>query len=87
MPADKLQDHLAYAPRGMRAERAAAYLGMSRSTFLEMVEAGDLPPAKRKRGMSIWDRLELDAAFDDWEDSRAMDPHDARQILRGGKKR
>src|SRR6266704_689160 len=35
--APKLADSLAYPPRGMRADRAAAYLGMSTSTFLRLV--------------------------------------------------
>lgn len=29
----KLHDHLSYPPRAMRAERAAAYLSISRSKF------------------------------------------------------
>jgi len=37
MAADKLQDHLAYPPRTMDAERAAAYVGFGRTKFLEMV--------------------------------------------------
>jgi hypothetical protein len=45
--------------------------------------SGELPSPKRKRGMSIWDRLELDAAMDDWG---SENPRDARQILRGGGK-
>ena len=41
--ADKLQDHLGYPPRGMDAERAAAYLGLGRTKFLELVENGRMP--------------------------------------------
>ena len=62
--AGKLQDHLAYPPRGMRAPRAAAYLGMSESSFLALVAEGVMPQPKRVKGMSIWDRHALDAAFD-----------------------
>ena len=32
----KLQDSMAYPPRAMKADRAAAYLDMSRSKFLEL---------------------------------------------------
>jgi predicted DNA-binding transcriptional regulator AlpA len=60
----KLQDHLAYPPRGLRAPRAAAYLGMGESSFLALVADATLPKPKRIRGMTIWDRLELDAAFE-----------------------
>ena len=35
----KLQDDVAYPPRAMKAERAAAYLDMSRTEFLELVES------------------------------------------------
>ena len=64
--ADKLQDHLAYPPRGMDAERAAAYLGIGRSKFLELVEQGRMPkPVRLEKELPRWDRLELDAAWDD----------------------
>ena len=62
----KLQDALAYPPRAMRAERAAAYLDMSRTKFLELVEAKRLPESKIIDGIRVWDRLELDSAFEDF---------------------
>ena len=65
--ADKLQDHLAYPPRAFRAERAAAYLSMGKSTFLKLVEEGKLPPPLRVAGIPLWDRLDLDAAVEDWK--------------------
>lgn len=61
---DKLQDRLAYPPRGMNADRAAAYCGVSRSKFLELVEADTLPQPRDLGGLPRWDRAELDAAFD-----------------------
>ncbi len=61
----KLQDHISYPPRALRADRAAAYLGaMSTSKFLALVDAGRLPQPVRIDGMTMWDRLELDAAFE-----------------------
>ena len=66
--AHKLQDDLAYPPRAMKAERAAAYLDMSRSKFLELVEAQRLPKPKIIDGIRVWDRLALDAAFNDFPD-------------------
>jgi predicted DNA-binding transcriptional regulator AlpA len=63
MTARKLQDELAYPPRAMKAERAAAYLDMSRSKFLELVEQGRLPQPKVIDGIRVWDRLALDVAF------------------------
>ena len=53
-----------YPPRGLRAEAGAEYLGMGRSKFLQLVDEGRLPKAKKIDGMSIWDRFELDAAFE-----------------------
>jgi predicted DNA-binding transcriptional regulator AlpA len=63
----KLQDHIAYPPRGLRVERAAAYVGVSKTVFLEMVAEGTMPPPKRLRGhdVAVWDRVQLDSAFDD----------------------
>jgi predicted DNA-binding transcriptional regulator AlpA len=63
--ATKLQDSLAYPPRGLRAPRAAAYVGMSETSFLALVTEGKMPRPKRMKGMAIWDRLELDAAFEE----------------------
>src|SRR6266849_1948970 len=60
----KLADHLAYPPRAMRADRAAAYLSMSQSTFLRLVEEKLLPEPVKIKGMVSWDRLELDAAYE-----------------------
>lgn len=65
----KLQDTLAYPPRGFRADRAAAHLGMSKSKFLELVDAGTLPKPKCIDGMRIWDRLAIEAAFSNLPDS------------------
>jgi predicted DNA-binding transcriptional regulator AlpA len=48
----------------MRAPRAAAYLGISETSFLTLVSDGLMPKPKRVRGMNIWDRFEIDAAFE-----------------------
>jgi predicted DNA-binding transcriptional regulator AlpA len=57
-----------FAPRGLRADQAALYLGMSRSKFLELVSEGRLPKPKIVDSMAIWDRLALDSAFDEFPD-------------------
>jgi predicted DNA-binding transcriptional regulator AlpA len=75
----KLQDTLAYAPRLMRADRAAAYLGMGTSTFLRMVSEGVLPKPKHIRGVVAWDRLALDAYVDSVDD----EANTVERILRG----
>jgi predicted DNA-binding transcriptional regulator AlpA len=79
--AQKLADQLSYPPRAMRLETAAAYLSISPSSFLRMVEVGDLPPATKKGGIALWDRLDLDASFQDWKDAQASE-NTAHRILR-----
>jgi predicted DNA-binding transcriptional regulator AlpA len=72
---DKLADHLAYPPRALRADRAAAYLSMSRTTFLQLVDEGILPKPIHIRAMATWDRLELDAAYDSIKESAGNSIH------------
>jgi predicted DNA-binding transcriptional regulator AlpA len=73
MTARKIQDDLAYPPRAMKAERAAAYLGMSRSKFLELVDQRRLPRPKIIDSIRVWDRLALDASFDEFPDHNDND--------------
>jgi predicted DNA-binding transcriptional regulator AlpA len=54
-----------YPPRAMRAEQAATYLGMSRASFLRLVEDGTMPPPIKVRSMTLWDRHDLDDAFEE----------------------
>jgi hypothetical protein len=63
-PARKLADNLAYPPRAFRADRAAAYLSVSTTKFLEWVEQGKMPKGAHIDGVVLWDRLALDLAFD-----------------------
>lgn len=80
VPAEKLQDRIAYPPRGLRSERAAAYVGLSETTFLRMVEEGTMPQPIRPRGVTVWDRFDLDAAFDNLKDNDAQNT--VHRILR-----
>jgi len=75
MSARKLQDDLSYPPRAMRADRAAAYLSMSRSAFLQLVAQGLMPRPTRIGGMVVWDRLALDVPF---EELKAVEPEDGQ---------
>ena len=68
MSAHKLADDLAYPPRAMRADRAAAYLDMSPASFHRLVDEEVLPRGHTVKGMVIWDRYELDAAFENLND-------------------
>jgi predicted DNA-binding transcriptional regulator AlpA len=58
-----------YAPRALRADAAAAYLGMGKTKFLELVDGGHLPSAVAIDGIRVWDRLDLDEAFEELKSS------------------
>lgn len=67
---DQGRDRLArvgLAPRGLDRLEAAAYVGVSATTFDGLVLDGRMPKGKRvgdpERGRVVWDRHALDAAF------------------------
>jgi hypothetical protein len=62
--AGKFQHSCAYPPRMMNADRAAAYVDISKTKFLEGVEKGVWPLARDVDGLPRWDRRDLDAAVD-----------------------
>jgi len=51
-------------PRGLRRGDAAAYVGVSASKFDDWVSRNLMPKPKRIDSIVVWDRLELDAAFE-----------------------
>lgn len=74
---------LPFWPRGLSAEQAAAYVGVSVNTFLEEVKAGRWPePQRRGRngGRKIWDRRQIDQRYDALAQPGAVELTDA-QIL------
>ena len=79
----RLSDSLAYPPRMMRAERAAGYLGMSTSQFLKMVHDQEMPQPIKVHSMSIWDRLDLDAAVDDLKAKQNRSERNMVDVLLG----
>lgn len=66
----KLQDTLSYPPRGMDADRSAAYCGLSKTKFLEGVDSGIWPQPKDADGCPRWDRKQLDACWDALDEKR-----------------
>jgi predicted DNA-binding transcriptional regulator AlpA len=54
MGSPKLADAMTYPPHAMRADRAAAYLGMSQSAFLRLVEEKLMPEPVKIKGMTTW---------------------------------
>jgi len=55
-------------PRGLSRVQAAEYIGVSPSTFDKMVDDGEMPAPKRIGSRVIWDRKQLDCAFDAFDD-------------------
>lgn len=55
---------LTAAPRGLRRETAAVYVGVGVTKFDEWVRDGRMPRPKRVDGVVVWDRLALDSAFE-----------------------
>ena len=51
-------------PRGLRRAEAAAYIGISPSHFDTKLKSGDIPEPKKRFGVTLWDRHEIDDAFD-----------------------
>ena len=52
------------APRGLSREQAAAYVGVSTGMLDAMIAAGRMPAAKCMGRRLVWDRLQLDQAFE-----------------------
>jgi predicted DNA-binding transcriptional regulator AlpA len=52
------------APRGLDRLEAAAYVGVSPGVFDRMVADRRMPSAREIDARHVWDRLELDRAFD-----------------------
>lgn len=52
-------------PRGLSRAEAAAYVGISASLFDELVIDGRMPRPKLINTRNVWDRYEIDAAFDE----------------------
>jgi predicted DNA-binding transcriptional regulator AlpA len=65
------------APRGLSRVQAAAYIGVSPTLFDAMIADRRMPRPKRINSRTVWDRIQLDAAFsalpNDGEDERADD--------------
>ena len=51
-------------PRGLSRIGAAGYLGVSPSLFDAMVKDGRMPQPKRINSRAVWDRRQLDEAFE-----------------------
>ncbi len=70
MKPERVSDHFAYPPRLMELERAAAYVGLGRTKFSEMVDAGHMPGPIDLDGSPRWDRFDLDRLVDNLKEIR-----------------
>ncbi len=51
-------------PGGLARVAAAAYVGIGATTVDTMEATGEMPAPRKPRGRVLWDRFELDGAFD-----------------------
>lgn len=51
-------------PRGLRRRDAASYVALGVSKFDQLVLDGRMPMPKKADKVSVWDREQLDEAFD-----------------------
>jgi predicted DNA-binding transcriptional regulator AlpA len=72
-------------PRGLRADDAAAYLGMGKTKFLELVDRGAIPRAVTIDSIKIWDRLDLDAVIDAAKEDTPAENNSFDKILRANR--
>ena len=63
-------------PRGLSRPLAASYVGVSPSLFDEMVKDGRMPGPKEINSRLVWDRRELDVAFDALPNRNDRNPWD-----------
>jgi predicted DNA-binding transcriptional regulator AlpA len=58
-------DPLSYPPRGLNREEAARYVGVGTTKFDELVVDRRMPKPRQIDGRTVWDRVELDIAFNE----------------------
>lgn len=64
------------APRGLNRREASAYFGVSPALFDELVRDGRAPKPRLVNSRTVWDRLQLDDAFDALPVKGAANPWD-----------
>jgi excisionase family DNA binding protein len=68
-------------PRALRLTAAAEYLGIGKTKFLELVENGRLPRPIAVDGMRLWDRFDLDDAFERFKAEADAPPNSFDTVL------
>ncbi len=70
-------DSFFYPPRLMSVDEAARYVGLGRTKFLDMIDAGIFPRPKNVGGKTLWDRIALDTCASDMPDAPRANRIDA----------
>lgn len=78
-PFRRATDILSLEPRGLNRARAAAYIGVSPSLFDKLVLDGRMPKPKRINSRIVWDRQQLDEAFEVLPDGNDNNPWDEEE--------
>jgi predicted DNA-binding transcriptional regulator AlpA len=68
--------HRPIFPRGLSRVEAADYIGISPSKFDELVKDGRMPKAVEIDARRVWDRSDLDDAFDTLKSQLENNPWD-----------
>jgi predicted DNA-binding transcriptional regulator AlpA len=68
-------------PRAMRLPLACAYLSLGQTKFLQLVQTGRLPQGVKIDGITCWDRIDLDAAFEDLKQAAEERPNSFDTVL------
>jgi excisionase family DNA binding protein len=72
--------HPPWTPRGMSRDEAARYVGIGVTLFDEMVRDGRMPGPKSVNSRKLWDRHQLDEAFNNLPDV-AVQPRKAFALI------
>ncbi len=65
--------HATIEPRGLNRDQAATYVGIGTTLFDLMVADGRMPKARIINARKVWDRWQLDVAFDNLPQSNMPD--------------
>ena len=68
-------------PRALRLEAACGYVSMGKTKFLELVESGRMPAPVHIDGITCWDRVDLDCAFEELKELGAARPNSFDAVL------
>ena len=67
---------LSLSPRGLSRIQAAEYVGLSTTLFDDFISDGRMPEPRKANTRNLWDRYELDMAFDALPKKREDNPWD-----------